>query len=76
MIEIDGDSHAPSDKSEYDAERTQCLQEHGYRVIRPAAAQQVEEDLAGVVCPSRSLSPSFGFAQDKACQGARDAPGT
>ena len=75
VIEIDGDSNAPVDQANYDAERTRWIEERGYRVIR-FEARQVEEDLAGVVCPSRSLSRPFGFAQDEACRGARDAPGT
>jgi very-short-patch-repair endonuclease len=33
-IEIDGDSHAEPAQAAYDAERTACLEEHGYRVIR------------------------------------------
>ena len=48
VIEIDGDSHAPPDQAEYDAERTRWLEERGYRVIR-FPARKVEEDLAGVV---------------------------
>ena len=46
--EIDGDSHAQPDQAEYDTARTRWLEEHGYRVIR-FTAEQVEEDLAGVV---------------------------
>jgi very-short-patch-repair endonuclease len=34
VIEIDGDSHAPADQADYDAARSECLEEHGYRVIR------------------------------------------
>ena len=49
VVEIDGDSHAPPDQADYEAARTRWLEERGYRVIRPAAAQQVEDDLAGVV---------------------------
>jgi len=49
IIEIDGDSHAPEDQADYDVARTRWLEEHGYQVIRPAAAQQVEDDLEGVV---------------------------
>ena len=48
VIEIDGDSHVPPDQTDYDTERTRWLEERGYRVIR-FAAQQVEDDLAGVV---------------------------
>jgi len=48
-IEIDGDSHAPPDQASYDTVRSQWLEGQGYRVIRPAAAQQVEEDLERVV---------------------------
>ena len=48
MIEIDGDSHVPPDQSSYDAARTRWLEEREYKVIR-FTAQQVEEDLAGVV---------------------------
>ena len=49
VVEIDGDSHAPPDQADYGAARTRWLEERGYRVIRPAAAQQVENDLEGVV---------------------------
>jgi len=70
VIEIDGDSHAEPDQASYDAERTQWLQEHAYRVIRPAAAQQVEDDLEGMVCPSRSLSRPFDGVYP-ACPGRR-----
>ena len=48
VIEIDGDSHGPEDQAAYDVARTRWLEERGYRVIR-FAAEQVEEDLAGVV---------------------------
>jgi len=48
VIEIDGDSHAQPDQAEYDTARGQWLEEHGYRVIR-FTAEQVEENLAGVV---------------------------
>jgi len=48
IIEIDGDSHAPEDQADYDAARTRWLEEREYKVIR-FTAQQVEEDLAGVV---------------------------
>ena len=83
VIEIDGDSHAESDQTSYDTARSQWLEERGYRVIR-FAAREVGDDLAGVVCPSRSSSRPFGGvhpehcrrAQDAACRGARDAPGT
>ncbi|MGQ0602385.1 MAG: endonuclease domain-containing protein [Anaerolineales bacterium] len=34
VIEIDGDTHAEPDQAEYDAARTQWLEERGYRVIR------------------------------------------
>jgi len=74
VIEIDGDSHADPDQAKYDTARTSWFEEPGYRMIRLAAGE-VEEDLAGVVCPSRSSSRSFGFAQDEASRGARDAPG-
>jgi len=48
VIEIDGDSHVPPDQASYDAARTKWLEGRGYGVIR-FTAQQVEEDLAGVV---------------------------
>ena len=48
VIEIDGYSHALSDQADYDAARTRWLEEREYKVIR-FTAQQVEEDLAGVV---------------------------
>ena len=48
VVEIDGDSHTPPDQADYDAARGQWLEEHGYRVIR-FTAEQVEENLAGVV---------------------------
>ena len=32
VIEIDGDSHAPPDQADYDTARSECLEEHGYRV--------------------------------------------
>jgi len=34
VIEIDGDSHAAPDQAEYDAVRTEWLEQQGYRVIR------------------------------------------
>jgi len=81
VIEIEGDSHEPVDQAEYDTERTRWLEERGYRVIRPAATQQVEDDLEGVVCPSRSLSRASRGARDAsrgghqtiACQGPRSS---
>jgi len=48
VIEIDGDCHAEADQGSYDAARTRWLEEHGYQVIR-FSAQQVEDDLEGVV---------------------------
>jgi hypothetical protein len=83
VIEIDGDSHAEPDQASYDTARTRWLEEHGYRLIR-IEAREVGDDLEGVVCPSRSLARPFDGvhpehcrrAQDAACRGARDAPGT
>ncbi len=34
VIEIDGDTHAAPDQAEYDAARTEWLNQHGYTVIR------------------------------------------
>jgi very-short-patch-repair endonuclease len=34
VIEIDGDTHAEPDQAEYDAARTEWLEQHGYAVIR------------------------------------------
>jgi len=40
-IEIDGDSHAEPAQAAYDAERSACLEAHGYRVIRFTNAEVV-----------------------------------
>ncbi len=64
VIEIDGDSHTPPDQADYDAARTRWLEERGYRVIRPAAAQQVEEDLAGVVEKIRNACEEAAGGKD------------
>ena len=48
VIELDGDSHSPPDQASYASERTNWLEERGYRVIR-FTAREVEEDLAGMV---------------------------
>jgi len=48
VIEIDGDGHVEPDQESYDTERTRWLEERGYRVVR-FTAEQVEDDLAGVV---------------------------
>lgn len=34
IIEIDGDTHAEPDQAEYDAARTEWLEQRGYRVVR------------------------------------------
>jgi very-short-patch-repair endonuclease len=47
-IEIDGDTHAEADQAEYDAERTRLLEQYGYRVIRFANAE-VMDNLDGVL---------------------------
>ena len=46
VIELDGDTHA--DRAEYDADRSQCLEELGYRVVRFANAD-VMENIDGVL---------------------------
>jgi len=63
VIEIDGDSHVPPDQASYDTERTRWLEERGYRVIR-FIAQQVEEDLVGVVEEIRGACEAGAGTQD------------
>jgi very-short-patch-repair endonuclease len=48
VIEIDGDVHAEPDQVEYDAARTEWLEERGYRVIR-FPNQDVNQRLDGVL---------------------------
>jgi very-short-patch-repair endonuclease len=48
VIELDGDSHAPTEAQEHDRERTEHLQAHGYRVMR-FANPEVEADIEGVL---------------------------
>ena len=55
VIEMDGDSHGPRDQVDCDLAKTRWLEERGCRVIRPAAAQDVEVDLAGLVEGKRRL---------------------
>jgi len=47
LIEIDGDSHAQSDQSKYDAARSEWLKEHEFWVVR-FEARLHEKDLEGV----------------------------
>ena len=46
VVELDGDSHA--EQAEYDATRTEWLQQQGYRVVR-FTNREVENELAAVL---------------------------
>jgi adenine-specific DNA-methyltransferase len=48
IIEIDGDTHAEPDQAEYDAVRTEWLEQRGYRVVR-FTNEDVYKRLSGVV---------------------------
>jgi hypothetical protein len=72
---IDAGSDMQEDQAEYDKARGRWLEERVDRVIR-FTAQQVEDDPAGAVYPTRSLPRPLDQAQEEAGRGARDAPGT
>ena len=48
VIEIDGHSHAESERREYDAARTQWLEQQGMRVVR-FTNRDVDTNIEGVL---------------------------
>src|SRR3972149_7547390 len=48
VIEIDGDSHTEAGQADYDAARTEWLEERGYKVIR-FSNEEVHKHLEGVL---------------------------
>src|SRR3990170_4165575 len=68
VIEIDGDSHGPPDQADYDAARSEWLEEHGYRVVR-FTASQVEDHLTGVVEEIREACEAKADGEEQARAG-------
>ena len=73
VIELDGDTHAG--EAGYDAERTRCLEELGYRMVRFTNAEVIENmdgvlhRLGEIVEASRHAPPPTPSPEGKGAEG-------